>query len=149
MTLFANMFLPARYTCNDVRAVRMLRALFGECLVCSSSSSSSSSGGGSRVSSYVFKRSWSWKYHRLTAEWIRLLTTGVIGMMGTTIFRAGNCATWQGITCCCNLLLRTSESTIYLWSYRPNSYWYHAVRIPSTRRHKAATHQLHICMLQV
>ena len=35
MTSFVNMFLPARYTCNNIRAVRMFRAQFGECPACS------------------------------------------------------------------------------------------------------------------
>jgi len=35
-----------------------------------------------RVSSYIFKRPTAGeKYLRITPEWIRLLTTGVIGMM--------------------------------------------------------------------
>jgi hypothetical protein len=29
MTSFVEMFLPARYTCNDIKAVRMFRAQFG------------------------------------------------------------------------------------------------------------------------
>jgi hypothetical protein len=32
MTSVVNMFSPARYTCNDIRAVRMFRTQFGECL---------------------------------------------------------------------------------------------------------------------
>jgi hypothetical protein len=31
MTSFVNMFQPARYTCNDIREVRMFRTQFGEC----------------------------------------------------------------------------------------------------------------------
>jgi len=31
MTSFVNMFLPARYTCNDKIAVEMCRAQFGKC----------------------------------------------------------------------------------------------------------------------
>jgi hypothetical protein len=34
MTSFVNMFSPARCTCNDIKAVRMFRAQFGECPVC-------------------------------------------------------------------------------------------------------------------
>jgi len=34
-----------------------------------------------RVSSYVIKGPYGWEYHRLTPEWIRLLSKGVIGMM--------------------------------------------------------------------
>ena len=34
MTSFSNMFSPARYTCNDIGAVRMFRSQFGECPVC-------------------------------------------------------------------------------------------------------------------
>jgi len=34
MTSFVNIFIPARYTCNDKKAVRMLRAQFGLCLDC-------------------------------------------------------------------------------------------------------------------
>jgi len=34
MTSFVNMFVPARYTCNDKRAVQMFRAQFGECPAC-------------------------------------------------------------------------------------------------------------------
>lgn len=34
MTSFVNMFVPARYTCNDKRAVRMFRAQFGTCPAC-------------------------------------------------------------------------------------------------------------------
>ena len=32
--LLVNMFLPARYTCNDKRAVQMFRAQFGVCPAC-------------------------------------------------------------------------------------------------------------------
>ena len=35
MTLFPSMFSPARYRCNVIRAVRMLRAQFGNCPACS------------------------------------------------------------------------------------------------------------------
>ena len=35
MTSFVNMFSPARYNCNDITAVRMFRARFGECPACS------------------------------------------------------------------------------------------------------------------
>ena len=34
MTSFVNMFLPARYTCNDKKAMRMFRAQFGLCPDC-------------------------------------------------------------------------------------------------------------------
>jgi len=34
MTSFINKFLPARYTCNDKRAVQLFRAQFGECSAC-------------------------------------------------------------------------------------------------------------------
>src|SRR5215469_3120914 len=34
MTSFVNMFSPARYTCNDIKAARMFRAHFGECPAC-------------------------------------------------------------------------------------------------------------------
>ena len=34
MTSFVNMFSPARYTCNDIRALRMFRAQFVECPAC-------------------------------------------------------------------------------------------------------------------
>jgi hypothetical protein len=34
MTSFVNMFSPARYTYNDIKAVRMFRAQFGECPAC-------------------------------------------------------------------------------------------------------------------
>jgi len=34
MTSFVNMFIPARYTCNDKKAVRMFRAQFGLCPDC-------------------------------------------------------------------------------------------------------------------
>ena len=34
MTSFVNMFQPARYTCNDIKAVHMFRAQFGECPAC-------------------------------------------------------------------------------------------------------------------
>jgi hypothetical protein len=34
MTSFVSMFSPACYTCNDIRAVRMFRAQFGECPAC-------------------------------------------------------------------------------------------------------------------
>ena len=34
MTSFVNMFEPARHTCNDIKAVRMFRAQFGECPAC-------------------------------------------------------------------------------------------------------------------
>ena len=35
MTSFVNMFIPARYTWNDKKAVRIFRAQFGECPSCS------------------------------------------------------------------------------------------------------------------
>jgi len=35
MTSFVNMFVPARYTCNDKKALRMFRAQIGECATCS------------------------------------------------------------------------------------------------------------------
>ena len=35
MTSFVNMFVPARYTCNDKKTVRMFCAQFGECPACS------------------------------------------------------------------------------------------------------------------
>jgi hypothetical protein len=35
MTSLVIMFQPARYTCNDIRAVRMFRTQFGECPACS------------------------------------------------------------------------------------------------------------------
>ena len=35
MTSFASIFSPARYSCNDIRAVRMFRAQFEECPSCS------------------------------------------------------------------------------------------------------------------
>ena len=35
MTSLASMFSPARYTCKDIRAVRMFRAQLGECPACS------------------------------------------------------------------------------------------------------------------
>ena len=35
MTSFASIFSPARYICNDIRAVRMFRAQFGQCHSCS------------------------------------------------------------------------------------------------------------------
>jgi len=35
MTSFVNMFLPASYTFNDIRAVSMFRAQFGQCPACS------------------------------------------------------------------------------------------------------------------
>lgn len=35
MTSFVSMFSPAHYNCNDIRAVRMFRAQFGQCPACS------------------------------------------------------------------------------------------------------------------
>ena len=35
MTSFVNIFISSRYTCNDIRAVRMFRAKIGECPTCS------------------------------------------------------------------------------------------------------------------
>ena len=34
MTLFVNMFFTASYTCNDISAMRIFRAQFGECPAC-------------------------------------------------------------------------------------------------------------------
>lgn len=36
MTSFVNMFTPADYTCNDIKAVRMFRRHFGNCPACGS-----------------------------------------------------------------------------------------------------------------
>jgi len=62
--------------------------------------------------------------------------------------RNGNCATSRGIICRCNLLLRASENTIYLWSHGPYIYWNHSARITSTNRRKSTGYQLHVCMSQ-
>ena len=35
MTSFVNMFTPAHYTCNDIKAVRLFQAHFGKCPGCS------------------------------------------------------------------------------------------------------------------
>jgi hypothetical protein len=34
MTSFVDMFLPARYTCNEIKAVSMFRVQFGQCPAC-------------------------------------------------------------------------------------------------------------------
>ena len=34
MTSFVDMFVPARYTCNDIRALRMFRTQFKKCPAC-------------------------------------------------------------------------------------------------------------------
>ena len=99
-------------------------------------------------SHHVFKRHTAGKKRRLMPQWITQLTTGVIGMI-VMYYSQSRRLLHRETSCAVAIYCFGHQKTIYEWSRRKYSYWYHSARMPFIRRHKSTRLQLHLCMSQV